>query len=266
MNRLRLGVFALALYAPALLAQPATQLVLVPVFSGGPGAYGSNWALRLTILNASSSPVGSIPYAYACPIPEACPSPIPANASIDFEIAQPTGQPAGIFFNVDPRELAQVAFALRVFDTSREDADHGSEIPVVSAADFTDAPLHLLDVPVDARFRVAVRIYSFPHISPDVTVRVYREPPPAFGIPQEPSVLVSQRTVTLQRPVAGAAIRPSFLLLTDAVTPEMAGPPGSRYRIDVQSATPGAVIWAFASVTNNVSQRVTIVSPSRRLQ
>ena len=241
-------------------AQSDTVPVLVPVFFGGPGAFGSHWNTRLTIANTSDVPLGSIPYAYECPIPEGCLSPFPSHASIVWN-ATSTFYVTGFFINMRQDEFPRVAFSLRVFDDSQSAIDHGTEIPVVPYTSFRESEIQLLDIPGDSRFRVAVRAYALPTQTPAIAVRTYRDPPPNWGGPQRPRVLISERIVFLQAGISGALPRPSAVMISDPLGASTSEADGSRFRIGVQSQTPGVPIWAFATVTNNETQRVTVISP-----
>jgi hypothetical protein len=77
-----------------------------------------------------------------------------------------------------------------------------------------------------------------------------------------PARLIAERSYDLAMspfgPLSGSFSRPSGIVIGDLLTgTESAGP----VRIEVQSATPGVPIWAFASVTNNATQHVTVIVP-----
>src|SRR5438105_3909947 len=54
-----------------------------------------------------------------------------------------------------------ISLSLRVQDVSREARTWGTTVPVVRERDAFTGRLQLLDVPVDDRFRVALRVYDF---------------------------------------------------------------------------------------------------------
>jgi hypothetical protein len=74
-------------------------------------------------------------------------------------------------------------------------------------------------------------------------------------------VLVSEAIFSLQAAPSGALSRPSAVMISDPLGASASEADGSRFRIGVQSQTPGVPIWAFATVTNNETQRVTVISP-----
>lgn len=241
-------------------AESDTVPVLIPVFLAGPGAFGSHWNTRLTIANTSDVPLGSIPYTYQCGIPEGCLSPFPSHASVVWN-ATSTFFVTGFFINMGQLELPRVVFSLRVFDDSQSAIDRGTEIPVVPYSSFRESEIQLLDVPTDSRFRVALRVYALATQTPAIAVRTYRDPPPGGGGPQGPRVLISERIVFLQTGTSGPLARPSSVMISDPLGGGASEADGSRFRIGVQSQTPGVPIWAFATVTNNETQRVTVISP-----
>lgn len=252
-------------FVVALWAQPSPVRVLVPVFSGGPGAYGSKWETHLTILNNSDDPFTSVPILYArdCPIPEGCLVTylLPARSSVTFEATWNLWT-TGFFINFPPHEFSRAAVSLRIFDRSSGSLDHGTEIPVVTEAAFRETELHLLDVPADARFRVTVRIYGLPKTVPTVVMQIFRETP-ATGAPHRTSIRVFERELTLQAEPSEGALGdlPSSAIVSDPLSGITPVAEGSVYRIALKTQRAGAPIWAFATVTNNESQRVTIISP-----
>jgi len=237
-----------------------TVLVLIPTFFAGPGALGSQWNTQLTILNNSDNPLTSIPYIYVCPIPEGCLGPIPAHASVSFTAAPGFNFSTGFFYAVRSDELPQAVFGLRIFDRSQSAVDYGTEIPVVTAAAFRESELQFLDVPADSRFRITLRVYALPGVTPLVRVRAFEEPQPLFGAPQPPSVLIGEREFGLNPAAPGAVIHGPSLVVNDALGIQSANT-DKRYRLTVQSATPGVPIWALVTVTNNQTQRVSTITP-----
>ena len=257
--------FAIARYGIA--QSQDNTLVLVPVFFAGPGALGSFWNTQLTILNNSDKPLTSIPYSFLCPIPEGCPAAIPARASVAFAAGAPNCPACfpfstGFFYNVRTNELPQAVFALRIFDQSQATADYGTEIPVVTASAFRESELQFLDVPADPNFRITLRVYALPGEAPSVRVRVFQEPQPVFGSPQPPSVLIAERVFALIAAATGpsATIHGPSLVVDNALGIQ-SGVSGNRYRLTVQSATPGVPVWALLTVTNNQTQRVAAIAP-----
>ena len=261
-------LFVLTLTPASTIAQlQATTPVLIPVFFAGPGAFGSFWNTQLTILNNSVKPLTSIPYVYECPIPEGCLSAIPAHASVAFTAGAPNCPACfpfstGFFYSIRSDELPQAIFSLRIFDQSQSTADYGTEVPVVTAEAFRETELQFLDVPVDPAFRITLRIYSLPNQVPSVRIRSFQEPPPIFGAPQRSSVLIADSVVSLVPlpDVPSATLHGPSIVVNNPIAAQPNND-GSRYRVTVQSVTPGVPIWALFTVTNNQTQRVAVIAP-----
>ena len=260
-----LSLSIVILAANPAIAQTTNVPVLIPVFYGGPGAFGSQWNTQLTVLNNSDAPVTSIPYFYFCPIPEGCMSPFPAHASVALLASGPNclgcfQLSTGYFQTVRSDELPRAIFTLRIFDESQSTLDYGTQIPAVPATSFRETEFVFLDVPADSHFRTTLRIYALPNSLPTVRVRSYREPAPGFGAPQAASILISEQMVRLDPAPPSGFLRGPSAVVSDPL-PAISSSDGSRYRVSVQSSTPGQPIWALLTVTNNQTQRVSAVLP-----
>ena len=252
-------LFVLTLTPASTIAQSqATTPVLIPVFFAGPGAFGSFWNTQLTILNNSVKPLTSIPYIYECPIPEGCLSAIPAHASVAFTAGAPNCPACfrfstGFFYSIRSDELPQAILSLRIFDCTANFVFYGVH---------RETELQFLDVPVDPAFRITLRIYSLPNQVPSVRIRSFQEPPPIFGAPQRSSVLIADSVVSLVPPpdVPSATLHGPSIVVNNPIAAQPNND-GSRYRVTVQSVTPGVPIWALFTVTNNQTQRVAVIAP-----
>jgi hypothetical protein len=240
----------------------AADGVLVPVFYGDPGEFGSLWRTRLTIFNNSDHAVDGITLDYACAIPEGCPAPMPPRSSATLVATNGFRYTNG-FLLYTGMEQPEVSYSLRVYDESRAGTSYGTDIPVVPLDSFSEKPLELLDVSTDAAFRVTLRAYAIPPAQPRIRVSVFQDTVPSnFQAP--PAQLLSEQFYDLTRPPLGPSTgsfsRPAGIVIGDLITPTTSATP---VRIEVQSVTPGVPIWALASVTNNATQQVTVVVPRR---
>jgi len=147
----------------------------------------------------------------------------------------------GRLFYVPKDTGDSLAASLRVTDVTRQADSHGVEIPVVRRDDFTQAPIALLGVPIDLRFRNALRIYSLARESVVVNVKMDK----------------ASRQITL---APGKNIfEPAFAVTTDFPKPHELPAGQNTIRVTVQ--TTGAPVWAFITVTNNETQHITTVAP-----
>ncbi len=247
---------ALCLFLAAATAS-ATDGVLIPVFFGGPGAFGATWRTRVNLFNHSDSEVPAIPILYPCGIPEGCFRPLPPRSAYSFTAVDGTKYGTGFFLYTGK----EVSCSTRVYDISRSDVNYGTEIPVVPMDSFSSNALQLLDVPADGAARATLRLYAVPPAAPQVRVRIFRDAPIDSGLPIPPPSLLRETMYDLQLPQFGPATgsfsRPSGLVIGDL----LAGITSDRpVRVEVQSDG-GAPVWAMATVTNNRSQVVTVIAP-----
>jgi hypothetical protein len=251
------------LIAPVLLAAPG-EGVLVPIFYGDPGAHGSIWRTRLTVLNDSDQPLEGIQLFFSCPIPEGCPLAFPARSS--WTTVARNGSRYDLGFFLFPETVADVSYALRVYDESRSAENYGTDIPVVPVSDFSAQKLQMLDVPRDPASRLTLRIYAIPPGEPRVRVRVYEDPALSESIddPVLPPRLLSETFHDLrQSPFSeGSASfsRPSGVVVSDVLATVPEGT-SEAVRVEVQTADGSTPIWAFISVANNTTQLVTTIVP-----
>ncbi|MGA7614586.1 MAG: hypothetical protein WBX15_05330 [Thermoanaerobaculia bacterium] len=271
MKRLVMLILAATLGSSVVYAQELSyQKILLPLRPRGVvnGAYGSQWRTSLIVLNRSGEPVMIVPPLSGCQIlcpPEGeGPPTLPGVSFNPYIFTLPdTLSGEGFFVYVDRAHAADVAFQLNTRDLSREAETRGTEVPVVREGEFFTGTRSLLGIPVDARFRVSLRIYDGDNSDADAsaTVRFFEE----YGAQVdsgEPDRLLLEETIPFQYPTSAESRRaqPGYIYLPDlAMIPELAGI--STIRIDVESAQSGRHLWTFASVTNNQTQHVTLITP-----
>ena len=117
---------------------------------------------------------------------------------------------------------------------------------MVRLSEFSQEEIVLLNVPVDARFRNTLRIYS----------------PDAGNV--QVTVDNVEHAVALQP--GRDPFEPSYAMFTNFPQPEANGP--TRIRVKIAPLTPITSppsptprIWAFISVTNNTTQEITTITP-----
>jgi len=235
---------------------PDYERLMVPIVANdAPGAFGSRWTSETWLANDGSTPA---PFnAPACERPEVtefCFGPLPVNpgAAVRVLAYAPVSIPAA-FIDV-PRSLdATVALHSRMQDTSRQAQTWGTEIPIVREDDFASR-VTLLDVPTDARFRVMLRTYGSDDSATPVRVRVYA----LTG--QEPLLDVARTLAPSPSAGRGFPQWPAYdqIALLDA-WPQLAAT--DTLRITIDSLDASKKVWAFASVTNNETQHVTVIAP-----
>ncbi len=159
---------------------------------------------------------------------------IPISVSDDVALTPDCAVSVGRILWTGKGGGAQLAMNLRVADVSREATSHGTEIPIVRADQFATDGVALLGIPTDPRFRVTLRIYSLDRTDQPVRVVGFQS---------------FVRDVRLSTPAD--IFEPAYAEVSDM--------PRTVTRVIVVS--PGTRIWAFITVTNNVTQHITTITP-----
>jgi hypothetical protein len=238
-------------------APPLEELferILLPVIYNGPGQHGSVWATEITARNTSewSAPVeswratqtipSSVPVTLAT---QTIPSSVPVT--LDFPSA------AGGVFLIVPREAeARLHLNLLVRDLSRQASDWGTQIPVVREGEFRTEGIELLNIPIDPRYRLTLRVYGV--FSTVVGVGAYS---------MSDGRLHGNAALTLEGPCSApncASDQPAFASTGSLAALFPALPAEGRVGLRIQAAGHSPV-WALLTVTNNETQHVTVISP-----
>lgn len=243
-----------------------------------PGALGSLWKTDLQLTNEGNSTMWVYPIQYllaGCE-PILCASrniPLPGGLTIPAKIYYfgQSGLPSnGVILHAEDTYADSLRVSLRVHDLSRQAQSFGATIPVVPESRFVHA-VALLGLPgEDPRFRLNLRIYSLATDSPvQVDVQAFATNPNQTVIDTARDIMLGSRTFSLLLPAPGSedprslppGTAPSYLSIGDLTT-ITGGKTSPLYRLEISSATPGATIWAFATITNNDTQEVTIIAPA----
>lgn len=136
---------------------------------------------------------------------------------------------------------------------------------MVNASTLSAGSISLLDIPVDPAFRLTLRVYDLDAASEGrVLVRAWST---------NTSVRSPLRPVSTFRARCahrGTRISADPVLDTDrrfefayAQIADIAGlaPSTERIRLEIVPLTSGSRFWAFVSVTNNIAQHVTTITP-----
>lgn len=220
---------------------PLQQLerILLPVLTPPVfGAFGSEFrtALRLMNMGEQTLVVYGLPQncVVLCIDPEGIPMQLEPNQVAGEHDVVYLGNP-GRFIYVSPEQSADLAAHLRVYDTSRAAENFGTAIPVVRHSQFRTSAFGLLNVPTDPRFRNTLRLYS----TAPTTVTIE-------GLDAAPRVVALSGGAALHDPAYAALGFSTQAGLKDLIVTPAAG---------------GPAVWGFVSVTNNLTQHVTTISP-----
>jgi hypothetical protein len=280
MNQNRLLLLALLATAP-LLAQepdPATfEPMLVPVFWSGAGAFGSQWSSTLILRNSGDTTIHLARPAVTnfplCPTdPVNCIGPATAELGpgalslLDYTLQDPAGAILYIPRPALVEDDQNLNVDLRVRDQSRSDDNLGTEVPVVRERNLRGTePFQLLNVDVDSRYRTAIRFYDVHGFDGEaVVVRIDN----AFGQRLVDTIVRLSRPAQQSFAADPFPLRPAYAVISDlaAQFPQLK----SQVRVNVEIQFESPLIdppyaykhtYAFASITNNVTQMFTTVTP-----
>ena len=241
-------IFGYCALVGSALAQDVTA-VLLPVTASTPipGANGSLWTTEIVARNTGSDRVF---FLSPCGAASVCLPPykqIAAHTTVSLD----NDSPRGSIILMRSTEAAEMTFSLRVRDLSRQSETWGTEVPVVTDTAAFTTTVHLLNIPTTTAFRSFLRIYDFIE-SLDVVTRQFNVK--VFSL--SGNTLLKQFDVTTT-PVPGQAV--GEVDVSDLI-PSPAGDP-IRLEIAPAPVDPPRKFWAFVSVTNNVTQHVTLVTP-----
>ncbi|HEV7488466.1 MAG TPA: hypothetical protein VGQ65_22555 [Thermoanaerobaculia bacterium] len=236
---------ALIYYDPASTDPAIFEPILFPVSFQGPGALGSQWVTENFM---SSETLAFFRDRVPC-----CGSIISSSVQL-LNNANPWGHVLyAIRGTADSLHLAS-----RIRDTSRQAQTAGTEVPVVRERDFRSR-LNFMNVPVDAHYRVMLRLWSIGDNpfgnNPPFTVAV-----PVSLVTTEVPFLAIPMTKITGTAMSFGSIDVTSLLTRTPANPNTLRVYPSGYRSEaVPLAFPR--IWGMLSITNNDTQQVTIISP-----
>lgn len=245
-------------------AQPGLEMVLIPLDYGDfiPGAFGSVWEPDLWVsVDGEREIIPSICFASVC-------GPVAGS----LKPSQPWLNPfrgsdssiPGVVWFLHEEDARFVHFDLRLRETSQGTVRQGIHIPIVREAELYTRPLELLNVPVDTGKRTSLRIYNPDAAGDDA----HRDRTPALirleiltNVHQVDSVTLVDQTLELPVPDVDPRREPGvvqFLSLREHF-PALIG--SESVRIRISPLEEGLRIWAMASVTDNETQYVSLITP-----
>ncbi|HEV7574140.1 MAG TPA: hypothetical protein VGQ21_21800 [Thermoanaerobaculia bacterium] len=226
---------ALIYYDPAAADPAVFEPILFPVSFQGPGALGSQW-LTESFINGNGSQAF-----FRDPLP--CTG---CSQTLTLGSKQLTndGLPWGHVLYPLRGTTSFFDLASRIRDTSRQSQTAGTEVPVVRERDFR-SQLRFMNLPVDARYRVTLRLWSLSDGGP-LIASVDSTPAQSQGL-------------TLSR-IPGTSMSFGSMDVTSLLTKANNNPTNLAVTSPANVPFPPP-IWGMLSITNNDTQQVTIVSP-----
>ena len=234
------------------------ERILLPIYleEDSPGANGSVWQTQLWLRNNGANAITLAPW--VCPPGALCIPRFPLTRDLQpretlIGLPQLFQRPnvARILF-VDRDGAKNLSTGLRLHETSRSTTDAGTEVPIVHESELLTTSAHLHGVPRAANFRVLLRIYELGVDDAHFHVSISEETP---GVATAPPL--SEFELRATAPETGT-FRTHPAYVESALTPSAAS---TTLRIDIDPLTTGSRYWALVSITNNDTQRVTLVTP-----
>ena len=242
------------------------EKILVPVFFSGPGAHGSQWWTTVAVANDSedTSVLFSKPVLegdQSCPAVCGCgPSNEVRPRSVNH-LCILNAHPSGLLLYMEKNE-GNVHFGARVADLSRSALTGGAELRIVREHELRKGRIVLPNIPVGPGYRVGLRLFdTLPFPGAEVLLRIHSYPD---------MITILEESIPLSAPSdfgEPQPAHPSFAMIGDlkARYPQLA----NHGVVSIELILPEALVspvpapsyWALATITNNITQEVTMVTP-----
>ncbi|HEX9983626.1 MAG TPA: hypothetical protein VGF69_10205 [Thermoanaerobaculia bacterium] len=262
-----LGLCVLVATTAVALTPPPYERVLVPLsVADAPGANGSLWTTEFSIVNGAT--VGGSLSPRPCiagtgPLPCLETILLPPNRTVRVP---PFGTPEapGVLFLVSAWTAPVTSFTLHVRDLSRQGESWGAEVPVVRERDFFTGMVNMTSIPFGADYRQTLRVYALLDNGGSARFRVK-----LYAVEAAEDRLLREEVITLDPPPPPPPNRLATPLAQTTITALFAGGAAgaTRVRVSIEPVTDPLALaqphryWAFVSVTNNVTQQVTTITP-----
>ncbi len=239
----------------------------MPVFFAGPGAHGSDWWTTVFVANAGQDAIRFTRHILSgepdCAAVCGCGPTTELRAREVKELCVAYGaHPFGLLLYMEKNQ-PDAHFGARIADRSRSVDTAGTELKIVREHELRRINIILPYIPISPGYRVGLRIFdTFPQPHPEVLLVIHDQ-----GGLDAP--LVEEIIPLNLPPDAGdpQPAHPAFAMIGDLaarypqlkghglVTIELLLP-----ELDI-SPVPAPSYWAMATITNNVTQQVTMVTP-----
>ncbi len=241
-----------------------------------PGALGSEFRTALRLMNTGNQPlrvagilsqlreVGGVSYTPSSGVAQLAPGSVvePAMAQPPRSANNSRSIPSRVIF-VEREKIERFAASLQVIGSTSAGAplpSAGTDVPIIDEQELKSGIVHILSVPVIDGFRTTIRVYD-----PDrnrtgtVLMRVL-----AQDLNSEHRNLLYERTLNLETlQTSEFEDVPSYPAYAQASldVPEILNSGAHEVRIEIEPQRNDARLWAMASVTNNLTQEITLFTP-----
>lgn len=225
--------------------------ILIKPFAG---AFETSWRVDAQMLIDSNEALEMFPLVDCVLCVERMPRGSAFQPPLFFQ--QPNHPPGSMLY-VERSVADDVRISVRLRETTRGTAA-GLEMPVVREREFFTDTIHILDVPIRSGSRVTLRIY-------DVDARAGSAARIRFLSPTQ-----TVPAATFDAPfVRSPAHNPNFSLNVTPAYIQVSGVEENfpqlnaldRIRIEIDPLTTGLTFWAFISITDDLTQQVSLITP-----
>ena len=215
------------------------ERVLLPILTPPVrGAFGSEFRTNFEVMNTGDLILEAHGIqqdcTYSC-VPMYGQDPIRIFPVHRFEMPTVRNGNPGRFVYLNAADAKYFSASLRVYDTKYSRENFGTELPIVRRSEFYTTRFALLGVPKDAGFRSTLRLYS--------------------DAPTTVKVMVDQETSFVTLRAGGNMFDPAYAQFSNF-------PIGNGFaHVTIEPEADGPAVWGFISVTNNVTQQITTITP-----
>jgi hypothetical protein len=236
---------------------PFYQQVLVPISAGAPiaGRFGARWGVTLLVRNDADTEVLVTNGDPTCGFDPCSPPLIPAHTTV--QLPGTFGFPPTVVLHVPAPLAKDVFFSIRVRNLSDPD-DPGTEIPVIREEQFLTTRTELLDIGVNNHSRISLRVYDPRSIDGSrIQVRVFS---------MSSDDLLAEFILTLAGDTGLEDTDPfpslsGFAQVLSLAEQFPAIRTTDRIRIELTPEREGQEYWALASITDDVTNHISLVTP-----
>lgn len=224
------------------------ERILIPVVYNGPGAQGSQWRTDVVMHNHSEAyiPMLWTPQQLIGCVPGYCDAPMAPGETRDLGI---DNAPGGYLMHVARGQQDDLAINILFRDLTRQSTALGAEMPVIRESEFLTGRSAILNVPTEQKYRIALRGYAF--YRGTIRFSVYN----MDGTP-----LMEHGILTLE---GGDEVTPYHDVIGDLMDrySVLGGMGPFRIVFEGLDSIGDDRYWVFASITNNETQHVTLITP-----
>jgi hypothetical protein len=231
--------------------------ILVPfAASETPGANGSLWIAETSaLIEGDTYPeLGET----ACgPIEDPCGYP-PLNQLFDASEDLLFDGQGPQFVYVGSAGASKLKMATRVYDASKNGTTAGAFIPMARDEDFSSGGFSLIAIPVAEAFRATLRLYDANGVDGgEAEVALYGD------AESEPFLTGNLRLATIDgQAEVTSALLPLYPAFAQIDLTQFVPTRYTQVRARIRPLVPGSMkLWGFASITNNQTSHVTVVTP-----